>query len=116
MHTMFFLKPYATCCCACRERRNVAITLANTAAVLASLSAMLGVIFHVASVFAYLAIFGVDVQQLVLSLSSMLLAGTFVFGHSLQVVYESVVFLFAVRPYQVRRPRSLLLCSRAVEV
>ena len=99
---------------ACRERRNVAITLANTEAVIASLSALIGVACHLGAFFAYLAIFGVDVQQLVISLSSMTLALTFVFGHSLQVIYESVVFLFVVRPFQVCPP--LLLLSRNVIV
>lgn len=35
------------------------------------------------------------------SLSSMTLALAFVFGNSLRTVYESVVFLFIVRPYKV---------------
>ena len=70
----------------------MAITLANTQAVLASLSVLLGIAFHVSAFFAYLAIFGVNVQHLVISLSSMTLALTFVFGHSLQVRFRLANF------------------------
>jgi small-conductance mechanosensitive channel len=41
------------------------------------------------------------VGHLVISLSSMLLAFTFVFGNSIRQVYESVVLLFVVNPYEV---------------
>ena len=56
---------------------------------------------NVLCVRSYLAIFGVDVSHLVISLSSMTLAGAFVFGNSLRTIYESVVFLFVVRAYKV---------------
>ena len=84
-----------------RERRDMAITLENTEVVLATLEALVGGIMHVVGVFSYLAIFGVDVGHLVLSLSSMTLALAFIFGNSLRTIYESVVFLFVVRPYKV---------------
>ena len=85
----------------CRERRDVAVTLANTEVVLATLSTLVGAILHIGAGFAYLAIFGVDVTHLVISLSSFTLAFAFIFGNSLRTVYESVVFLFVVRPYKV---------------
>ena len=68
---------------------------------LSTLSALVGAVLHAAAFFAYLAIFGVNVQHLVISLSSMTLAVAFVFGNSLRTIYESVVFLFMVRPYKV---------------
>jgi len=89
---------------ACRERRDVAITLANTEVVLSTLTTLIGCILHAVAFFIYLWIFGVDVHQLVISLSSMTLALAFVFGNSLRTVYESVVFLFIVRPYKVGAP------------
>ena len=85
----------------CRERRDVAITLANTEEVLATLSALVGGVLHVAACFAYLAIFGVDVSHLVISLSSVAIAFAFIFGDSVKRVYESVVFLFVERPFVV---------------
>ena len=85
----------------CRERRDVAVTLANTEVVLSNLTMLVGAILHVSAIFAYLAIFGVDVTHLVISLSSMTLAFAFIFGNTLRTTYESVVFLFAARPYKV---------------
>jgi hypothetical protein len=69
--------------------------------VLGTLSALVGCILHAGALFWYLFIFGVNVSQLVISLSSMTLAFAFIFGNSLRTVYESVVFLFVVRPYKV---------------
>lgn len=86
---------------ACRERRDVATTLQNTEVVLNTLESLIGGIMHICGIFAYLAIFGVDVTHLVLSLSSMALTFAFVFGNSLRTIYESAVFLFVVRPYKV---------------
>ena len=57
-----------------RERRDVAITLANTEVVLSTLSTLVGCLLHAGAAFAYLYIFGVDVSHLVISLSSMTLA------------------------------------------
>jgi small-conductance mechanosensitive channel len=69
--------------------------------VLGTLSALVGCLLHVCAFFLYLYIFGVNVSQLVISLSSMTLAFAFVFGNSLRTLYESVVFLFVARPYKV---------------
>lgn len=57
---------------------------------------------HTIALVAYAAIFGIDVGHLLISLSSIGVASAFVFGNSLKAVYESVVFLFVIRPYQVR--------------
>lgn len=84
-----------------RQRRAVAITLANTEVVLSTLSTVVGCILHAGAAFAYPYIFGADVRHLVLSLSSTTLAFAFVFGENLKRIYESVVFLFVVRPYVV---------------
>ena len=87
--------------CVRRERRDMATTLQNTSGVLDTLEALVGGIMHVCGFCAYLAIFGVNVSHLIISLSSVLVAASFVFGNSLQTVYESVLFLFLVRPYKV---------------
>lgn len=79
----------------------MAITLQNTEVVLSTLEALVGGIMHICGFFVYLAIFGVDVTHLVLSLSSIALTFAFVFGNSLRAIYESTVFLFVVRPYKV---------------
>lgn len=89
-------------CCVHRERRNLARTLQDNDQVIRTLEGLVGACMHVLALFGYAWIFGADVGHLVLSLSSMGLACAFVFGNSLRTIYESVVFLFIIRPYQVR--------------
>ena len=43
----------------------------------------------------------VDVNKVWLSFSSVLLAFAFVFGNSLRNMYETVIFLFVMHPYDV---------------
>ena len=43
----------------------------------------------------------VDVNKVWLSFSSVILAFVFVFGNSLRNMYESVIFLFVMHPYDV---------------
>lgn len=89
-------------CCVYRERRNLARTLQDNDQVIRTLEGLVGACMHVLAMFSYAWIFGTDVGHLVISLSSMGLACAFVFGNSLRTIYESVVFLFIIRPYQVR--------------
>lgn len=63
---------------------------------------LMGVIMHMFAIIPYLMIFDQEITHLLFSLSSVSVAGAFVFGNSLKTIYESVVFLFVVRPYQVR--------------
>ena len=86
----------------CRERRNVALTLMDNAEVIDTLQSLVGAILHIAAIFIYLYILGVDVMHVLISLSSVGLAFVFIFGNNMRTVYESLVFLFMIRPYQVR--------------
>jgi small-conductance mechanosensitive channel len=98
----------------CRQRRNLAGTLRDNQDVIRTLEMLTGLVMHVIALVAYMAIFGVNVAHLLLSLSSISLAFAFVFGNSLRTVYESVVFLFMIRPYQVRLPYfCILLCMQS---
>ena len=90
----------------CRQRRNLARTLRDNDDVIRTLETLTGIIVHLLAVVAYAAIFRVDVGHLLISLSSISVACAFVFGNSMKTIYESVVFLFVIRPYQV-----LLLCG-----
>lgn len=70
---------------------------------------------HTIALVAYAAIFGSDVGHLLISLSSISVAFAFVFGNSLKIIYECVLFLFVIRPYQVLAGFSMadlwVLCS-----
>lgn len=85
----------------CRERRNLARTLRDNDDVISTLQTLLGFFMHSLALVAYMAVFNIDIGHLLLTLSSLSLAFAFVFGNSLKTVYESVVFLFVIRPYQV---------------
>lgn len=85
----------------CRQRRNLARTLRDNDDVISTLEMLMGIVMHLLAVVAYAAIFGTDVGHLLISLSSISVASAFVFGNSLKTIYESVVFLFVIRPYQV---------------
>jgi mechanosensitive ion channel protein 4/5/6/7/8/9/10 len=98
----------------CRQRRNLAGTLSDNDDVIRTLETLMGIFMHVLALFAYMAIFGMNVQHLLISLSSISVASAFVFGNSLRTLYESVVFLFVIRPYQV--PTPMLLYSGACTV
>ena len=90
--------------CACRQRRNLARTLRDNDDVIRTLEVLTGIMMHMLALVAYAAIFGVDVGHLLISLSSISVASAFVFGNSLRTIFESVVFLFVIRPYQVLPP------------
>ena len=79
----------------------MALTLVDNDEVIRTLEMLVGAVVHVLAFFVCLYLLGVDVQKLLISLSSVGLAFVFVFGNNLRVVYESLVFLFMIRPYQV---------------
>jgi small-conductance mechanosensitive channel len=87
--------------CFYRERRNAALTLYDNEQVINTLSGILGAIMHLVATFAYAAIFGFQIKPILISLSSMALAFVFIFGNTVKTIYESLVFLFMIRPYQV---------------
>jgi small-conductance mechanosensitive channel len=85
----------------CRERRNLAQTLRDNDDVISTLQTLLGFFMHTIALVLYMGCFDVHIEQLLITFSSLSLAFAFVFGNSLRTVYESVVFLFVIRPYQV---------------
>eukprot|EP00884_Botryococcus_braunii_P005990 jgi/Botrbrau1/15392/Bobra.43_2s0020.1 len=84
-----------------RERRNLAFTLKDTTSVVSKLELIFAVVIHFFTIGVYLNLFNIDVSQVWITFSSLLLAFAFVFGNSLRNLYESVVFLFSVHPYDV---------------
>lgn len=84
-----------------RERRNLTNTIVDAQGVVAKLESIMGGIMHFAMLFAYLAVFDVNVGTLWITLSSAILAFAFVFGNSIKLVYENVIFLFVVHPFDV---------------
>ncbi|GIL65964.1 hypothetical protein Vafri_19606 [Volvox africanus] len=84
-----------------KERKKLALTLQDTRTVVAKLELICGVVMHVLFGFLYLVIFQVNVRELWLTFSSVTLAFVFVFGNSIRSIYEAVLFLFVVHPFDV---------------
>ncbi|KAK9840563.1 hypothetical protein WJX81_001411 [Elliptochloris bilobata] len=84
-----------------RERRNLAVQLKDTKSVVGRLKLVLLLLLHIVAAFFYLLIFNVDIQKLWVFISSLIIGSAFVFGNSMKQLFESVIFLFVVHPYDV---------------
>jgi len=84
-----------------KERKDLAATLKDTRTVVGRLEFLIAFVVHTAFIFFYLLIFRVNVNRVWLTISSIVLAFAFVFGNSIRNVFESVVFLFVVHPFDV---------------
>ncbi|KAK9902061.1 hypothetical protein WJX75_002988 [Coccomyxa subellipsoidea] len=83
------------------NRKNLSATLKDTKTIVGKLERLLGICFQLLFIFFYLAIFDVNLTRTWLTVSSLLLSFVFVFGNSIRAIYESVVYLFVVRPFDV---------------
>ncbi|BDA42921.1 probable mechanosensitive ion channel protein 10 [Coccomyxa sp. Obi] len=84
-----------------RERTNLAIQLKDTKTVVGRLKFVISIVLHILFAFFYLTIYNVDIQKVWLLFSSVVLAFAFVFGNSIRQLYEAVIFLFVIHPYDV---------------
>jgi small-conductance mechanosensitive channel len=82
-------------------RCDLALSLRDTKTVIHKLENVIGVIVHIIFMFLYMLVFNVDVVKTYLALSSLVLAFSFVFQNSIRTMYENVVFLFVVHPFDV---------------
>ncbi|CAL8467439.1 g6977 [Coccomyxa elongata] len=83
------------------ERTNLAIQLKDTKTVVGRLKFVISIVLHILFAFFYLTIYNVDIQKVWLLFSSVVLAFAFVFGNSIRQLYEAVIFLFVIHPYDV---------------
>ncbi|KAK9863795.1 hypothetical protein WJX84_010731 [Apatococcus fuscideae] len=84
-----------------RERRNLAMTLKDTKTVVNKIERILGVLLHIVFIFFYLLIFNVDLSQVWITLTSVVVAFSFIFKTAASNLYQSVMFLFAIHPLDV---------------
>ena len=82
-------------------RRNISATLQDAHQVLTALDSFIFTALLFVVTMISLAIYSIDVLQLWLGLSSALLAWSFVFGSTVRVAFEALVFLFLINPYNV---------------
>eukprot|EP00227_Mantoniella_beaufortii_P022117 CAMPEP_0197579570 /NCGR_PEP_ID=MMETSP1326-20131121/3552_1 /TAXON_ID=1155430 /ORGANISM="Genus nov. species nov., Strain RCC2288" /LENGTH=753 /DNA_ID=CAMNT_0043143083 /DNA_START=133 /DNA_END=2391 /DNA_ORIENTATION=+ len=83
------------------RRRDLAKSLASTNSVLDTLERIVLSALYVVLLFIVLGIFGQNILEMWFTVSSMMLAFVFMFGNSIRLLFESVIFIFVVHPFDV---------------
>ncbi|XP_077246279.1 mechanosensitive ion channel protein 6-like [Tasmannia lanceolata] len=84
-----------------RERRALSLTLNDTKTAVNNLHQMVNVVVSIIVVVIWLLIFGIATTHLLVFISSQLLLVVFVFGNTCKMVFESIIFLFVMHPFDV---------------
>ena len=83
------------------RRRDLAKSLASASGVLATLERIILSALYFLLVFVVLGIFEQNIVEMWFTASSMLLAFVFMFGNSIKQLFESVIFIFVIHPFDV---------------
>ncbi|KAH7852917.1 hypothetical protein Vadar_030930 [Vaccinium darrowii] len=84
-----------------RERRALALTLNDTKTAVNKLHQMVNVLVGLIIVILCLLILGIATIKFLLSVSSQIVVVAFVFGNTCKTVFEAIVFLFVLHPFDV---------------
>uniref|UniRef100_A0A452XL21 Mechanosensitive ion channel protein n=1 Tax=Aegilops tauschii subsp. strangulata TaxID=200361 RepID=A0A452XL21_AEGTS len=84
-----------------RERKALALTLNDTKVAVSKLNQMTNVVGGVIVFVLWLLILGIATTNLLVFLSSPFLVAVIVFGDTLKAVFEAIVFLFVMHPFDV---------------
>jgi len=84
-----------------REKQALAFALDDTQTIVAKLDDVLRAVMWIILLFAFLFIFNVDVASILLSLTSLVVASAFAVGDSAKNLFNSVIFIFVTRPFDV---------------
>ncbi|KAI4342213.1 hypothetical protein MLD38_026863 [Melastoma candidum] len=84
-----------------RERRALALTLNDTKTAVNKLHHVVNGVVSVVIVIISLLILGIATSKFLLFLSSQLLLVAFVFGNTCKTVFEAIIFLFIMHPFDV---------------
>lgn len=84
-----------------RERRALALTLNDTKTAVNRLHKMVNVVVGIIIGIIWLIILGIATSKLILVVSSQLVVAAFIFGNTLKTVFEAIIFLFVVHPFDV---------------
>ncbi|GBF95649.1 hypothetical protein Rsub_08631 [Raphidocelis subcapitata] len=84
-----------------KQRADMAATLQDTDSIVSALALGIGAVLHVVFLAFYLLVFGVDILQGFSTLSTSVLALTFVFGETLKSVFENALYLFVTHAFDV---------------
>ncbi|CAM8899359.1 unnamed protein product [Rhodiola kirilowii] len=84
-----------------RERRALSLTLNDTKTAVKRLHQMVNVVVAVVIGLIWLTMLGVTTRKLILVFGSQLVVCAFIFGNTLKNIFEALVFLFIVHPFDV---------------
>ncbi|XP_044983134.1 mechanosensitive ion channel protein 6-like isoform X1 [Hordeum vulgare subsp. vulgare] len=84
-----------------RERKALALTLNDTKTAVNKLNQMANVVVGLIVSALWLLILGVATTHFFVFLSSQLLVAVFVFGNTLKTIFEAIIFLFVMHPFDV---------------
>ncbi|CAD5184762.1 unnamed protein product [Musa acuminata subsp. malaccensis] len=84
-----------------KERRALALTLNDTKTAINKLHQMATVVVAVVVLAIWLLILDIATTKFFVFLSSQLLLVTFVFGNTLKMIFEAIIFLFVMHPFDV---------------
>ncbi|PSS31561.1 Mechanosensitive ion channel protein [Actinidia chinensis var. chinensis] len=84
-----------------RERRALALTLNDTKTAVNKLHQMVNVVVSIIILVACLLILGIATSKFLLFISSQIVVVAFVFGNTCKTVFEAIIFLFVMHPFDV---------------
>eukprot|EP00127_Corallochytrium_limacisporum_P002355 Clim_evm1s115 gene=Clim_evmTU1s115 len=84
-----------------REKRSYNKSLETSEIVIGQMSAFMDSIAVFILIWCWLFIFGVNINEVLVSISAIIVAYAFIFGNTLRRYFESAVFLFFVHPFDV---------------
>ena len=84
-----------------RERRALALTLNDTKTAVNKLHQMVNFIAGTIIVVIWLVILEIASSRIIVLLSSQLVLAAFIFGNTCRTIFESIIFLFIIHPFDV---------------
>ncbi|XVE53049.1 hypothetical protein DITRI_Ditri02bG0173400 [Diplodiscus trichospermus] len=84
-----------------RERRALALTLNDTKTAVNRLHWMVNVLVGIIIVVIWLLILGIATSKILVVISSQVLLVAFIFGNTCKTVFEAIIFLFVMHPFDV---------------
>ncbi|XP_027184264.1 mechanosensitive ion channel protein 6-like [Coffea eugenioides] len=84
-----------------RERKALALTLNDTKTAVNKLHQMVNVIVGIIIVIICLVILGIATSKLLLFVSSQIVVVAFIFGNTCKTIFEAIIFLFVMHPFDV---------------
>ena len=84
-----------------RERKALALTLNDTKTAVNKLHQMANVVVVLIVLALWLLILGITTTRFFVVMSSQLLVAVFIFGNTLKTIFEAIIFLFVMHPFDV---------------